>query len=320
MTELLRIENLRTHFFTRSSVVKAVDDVSLSIPRGGSVGLVGESGSGKSVTAFSILRLVSPPGRIIGGKIILDGAGDLLSLPEAALRKIRGKRIAMIFQEPMTSLNPVFTVGNQIEEAVALHQDLPKSQRKNRVLESLGLVKIPDPERAYRSYPHELSGGMRQRVMIAMALSCEPDLLIADEPTTALDVTIQAQVLELLKELRQKLGMALLLITHDMGVIAETVDSVAVMYAGRIIEQASTKELFRQPKHPYTRALLQALPGFETRERLQTIAGSVPDLGRLPPGCSFQERCEKVQEKCRSVLPELKEFGGGHQGRCHYPY
>jgi oligopeptide/dipeptide ABC transporter ATP-binding protein len=320
METLLSIENLKTHFFTSSGVVKAVDGVNLTVPKGGRIGIVGESGCGKSVTALSILRLVSPPGKIVEGKILLEGKVDLLSLPEPEMRKIRGGRIAMIFQEPMTSLNPVFTVGNQIEEAAALHQDLPKNKRWETVIESLRLVRIPDPERVAKSYPHELSGGMRQRVMIAMALSCRPDLLIADEPTTALDVTIQAQVLALLKELQEKLRMAFILITHDLGIIAETVDQVAVMYAGRVVEQAPTIDLFERPRHPYTRALLKSLPSLDRKGRLQTIPGAVPDLACLPKGCAYQERCEKVEARCREEEPDLFEWGRGHRGRCFYPY
>src|SRR3989338_2949201 len=259
MEPLLEIEDLKTYFFTSSGVMKAVDGVSLTIPKGGRIGIVGESGSGKSVTAFSILRLVSPPGRIVGGKVILHSNGkstDILSLPEDEVRKIRGGRIAMVFQEPMTSLNPVFTIGAQIEEAVALHQNLPRSERRGQVVESLRLVKIPDAERVEKAYPHDLSGGMRQRAMIAMALSCRPDLLIADEPTTALDVTIQAQVLDLLLELQDKLQMAFILITHDFGIIAEMVEEVAVMRDGKIVERGSTVELFDNPQHPYTKHLL----------------------------------------------------------------
>jgi peptide/nickel transport system ATP-binding protein len=319
MTSLLEIRDLQTHFFTSSRVVKAVDGVSLSVPEGGTLGIVGESGSGKSVTALSILRLVSEPGRIVGGKILFRGV-DLLSLPQDRLRDIRGGQIAMIFQEPMTSLNPVFTIGNQIEEAVALHQKgLSGSERKAKVVESLALVRVPDPERVARSYPHELSGGMRQRAMIAMALSCRPALLIADEPTTALDVTIQAQVLALLNELRVKLRMALILITHDLGIIAETVDNVAVMYAGRVVETARTAALFESPRHPYTRALLRSLPTLGTKGRLQTIPGSVPNLARLPKGCAYQDRCEKVQEKCRQEEPPL-EGPGDRAARCFFPY
>jgi len=323
MDPLLQIENLRTHFFTSAGVVKAVDGVSLAVPRGGRLGIVGESGSGKSVTAFSILRLVSLPGRIVGGKVWLHRDGervDLLTLPQDKLREVRGGKIAMIFQEPMTSLNPVFTIGDQIEEAVELHQRVAKADRRDKVIESLRLVHVADAERVARSYPHELSGGMRQRVMIAMALSCRPDLLIADEPTTALDVTIQAQVLELLKELQEKLRMAFILITHDLGIIAETVEEVAVMYAGRVVEQASTQELFQNPRHPYTKALLESLPGLEGEGRLKTIAGSVPDLSRLPRGCAYQDRCEKAQPSCREREIELTVIENERKVRCLYPY
>jgi len=334
----LNIENLQTHFFTSNGVVKAVDGVSLEIPEGGTLGIVGESGSGKSVTAMSILRLVSEPGRIVGGKISFQGT-DLLSLPTDRLREVRGGQIAMIFQEPMTSLNPVFTIGNQIEEAVELHQSpepakpdsdpnrgknpfsprypssrLSRQERWEKVIESLTLVRVADPERVAKSYPHELSGGMRQRAMIAMALACRPKLLIADEPTTALDVTIQAQVLELLSELQEKLKMALIMITHDLGIIAETVDRVAVMYAGRVVETGKTADLFGNPRHPYTRALLKSLPTLETKGRLQTIPGSVPDLARLPRGCAYQDRCEKVQARCRTEEVPLEGV------RCFFPY
>jgi oligopeptide/dipeptide ABC transporter ATP-binding protein len=315
MNPLLKIEDLKTHFFTSSGVVKAVDGVSLEIPEGGTLGIVGESGSGKSVTAMSVLRLVSEPGRIVGGRILLE-AIDILTLPEDELREVRGGKIAMIFQEPMTCLNPVFTIGDQIEEAVALHQKgLSKSERWDKVVESLTLVRVPDPARVAHAYPHELSGGMRQRAMIAMALSCRPALLIADEPTTALDVTIQAQVLELLRELKERLGMAFVLITHDLGIVAETVDRVAVMYAGRVVEEGATADLFENPRHPYTRALLHALPSLTTTGRLQTIPGSVPDLSRLPRGCAYQDRCERVQARCCEEEPGLERGA-----RCFYPY
>jgi peptide/nickel transport system ATP-binding protein len=320
---LLQIENLQTHFFTSGGVVKAVDGVSLEVSEGGTLGIVGESGSGKSVTALSVLKLVSEPGRIVGGRILFKREGetvDLLKLPSDKLRAVRGGRIAMIFQEPMTSLNPVFTIGNQIEEAVALHQKgLSRSARKAKVIESLSLVRVPDPDRVAASYPHELSGGMRQRAMIAMALSCRPELLIADEPTTALDVTIQAQVLALLNELREKLKMALILITHDLGIIAETVDSVAVMYAGKVVETGPTKDLFAAPRHPYTRALLKALPTLKTEGRLQTIPGTVPDLANLPRAARIKTAAKKVQERCRREDPKL-EGSGGRAARCFFPY
>lgn len=322
MKRLLSIENLQTHFFTSNGVVKAVDGVTLEVSAGGTLGVVGESGSGKSVTAMSVLRLVSEPGRIVSGRILLNGA-DILTMSVENLREIRGGKIAMIFQEPMTSLNPVFTVGDQIEEAVELHQKgLSKAERRAKVVESLALVRVPDPERVVRSYPHELSGGMRQRAMIAMALACRPALLIADEPTTALDVTIQAQVLELLKELQEKLGMALILITHDLGIIAETVERVAVMYAGRVVETGRTQDLFAGPRHPYTRALLHSLPTLETKGRLQTIPGTVPDLAHLPRGCAYQDRCEKVQPRCRAEEPPLESASGGKEraARCFFPY
>lgn len=263
MSSLLQIKNLKTHFETSQGPVKAVDDVSFSIQRGGRLGIVGESGSGKSITALSILRLIASPGKIVGGEILFhsqDTVVDLLKISEPDMRKIRGKKIAMVFQEAMTSLNPVFTIGDQILEVVELHQGLKGQAAWKKVIESLTLVKISDPERVARGYPHELSGGMRQRAMIAMALSCQPDLLIADEPTTALDVTIQAQVLDLLKELQQKMGMALILITHDLGIIAETVDEVLVMKSGKIVESGSVLDIFQKPKHPYTQSLLKAIP------------------------------------------------------------
>ncbi|MBI1909325.1 MAG: ABC transporter ATP-binding protein [Deltaproteobacteria bacterium] len=324
MEPLLTVENLKTYFLTSRGTVKAVDDVSFTINRGQTLGLVGESGSGKSVTALSLLRLVSPPGQIIGGKILMNNSTDLLKLPEEEMRKIRGQKIAMVFQEPMTSLNPVFTIANQIEEAIAIHQKCPSPEGREKMLESLRLVGIPDPIRVAKSYPHELSGGMRQRGMIAMALACQPELLVADEPTTALDVTIQAQVLELLKELQKKLGMALILITHDLGVVAETVETVMVMYAGKIVESAPTREIFANPRHPYTKALLGAIPRWnEGPSRLQVIPGTVPDLSKLPPGCSFQDRCEKVENRCRQEEPELEEKPTGKKGnkvRCHFPW
>jgi oligopeptide/dipeptide ABC transporter ATP-binding protein len=332
---LLDIRNLVTAFHTPAGRVPAVDGVSLAIDRGRALGLVGESGCGKSVTAMSILRLVAAPGVIESGSILLDSPGgpvDLVTLPEPRLRRIRGGRIGMVFQEPMTSLNPVFTVGAQVAEAVLLHRDTTRAAARRRALEMLRLVRIADPERRLDEYPHQLSGGMRQRVMIAMALACEPDLLIADEPTTALDVTIQAQILELLADLRRRLGMALVLITHDLGVVAETCDDVAVMYAGRIVEQAPVERLFSAPRHPYTIGLLAARPDTESDadpvgapRPLKTIPGAVPPPQAFPPGCRFHPRCGFARAEatdagpaCRAVVPELSTLEPGHLVRCHY--
>ncbi len=316
---ILAVEGLQTHFFTQEGVVRAVDGVSLKIRPGETLGLVGESGCGKTVTALSILRLVpDPPGRIVGGAIIFEGR-DLLSLPEEEIRKIRGRAISMIFQEPMTSLNPVFTVGEQVAEGIRHHQKVPKREAWDRAIEVLRRVKIPDPSRRAREYPHQLSGGMRQRVMIAMALALGPKLLIADEPTTALDVTIQAQILELLLGLQEEMGMAVMLITHDLGVIAETVDRVVVMYAGRVVEEASAKELFDDPHHPYTQGLLESLPRLEAgkgQRRLTAIPGLVPNLLELPTGCKFAPRCPKVVGDCWPTEPELREIRPGHWARC----
>ena len=328
---LLEIKNLVTAFHTPAGRVPAVDGVSLSIDRGRTLGLVGESGCGKSVTAMSVLRLVAAPGVIESGEIHLAGRGgeaavNLVTLPEPRLREVRGGRIGMIFQEPMTSLNPVFTVGDQITEAVRLHRDVSRAAARTRALEMLRLVRMADPERRLDEYPHQLSGGMRQRVMIAMALACEPDLVIADEPTTALDVTIQAQILELLADLRRRLGTAILLITHDLGVVAETCDEVAVMYAGKIVERAPAAELFARPLHPYTIGLLAARP--ETGRRaagrrpLETIPGMVPPAWDFPRGCRFHPRCGFARldgaGDCAAVPPELRELAPGHFVRCHY--
>jgi len=324
---LLEIKNLRTHFFTDRGVVKAVDDVSLSIDKGEAIGIVGESGCGKSVTALSILRLIpEPPGKIVGGEILLQGENgnptiDLIHSSKKALRDIRGRRIAMIFQEPMTALNPVFTVGNQIIEAIRAHKKMTKEEAVSRAIELLQLVGIPAPKRRIENYPHELSGGMRQRVMIAMGLALDPEILIADEPTTALDVTIQAQILELLTELKEKLGMAMILITHDMGVVAETVKRVAVMYSGRIVELAPVKEIFDRPLHPYTQGLLRAIPPLEKQEkgtRLPTIPGIVPDLIDVPKGCLFRDRCSRAEGDCAVTEPELLEVEPGHWVRCYH--
>ncbi len=317
---LLRIEGLQTHFFTEAGTVRAVDGVSLSVRKGETLGIVGESGCGKSVTALSVLRLIpNPPGKIVGGRIYLEER-DLLKLPEEAMRKVRGASISMIFQEPMTSLNPVFTVGDQIAEGIRLHQGLSKRESWNKAIEMLRLVRIPDPDRRVREYPHQMSGGMRQRVMIAMALSCNPQLLIADEPTTALDVTIQAQILELLNQLKAELGMAVMLITHDLGVVADTAARVAVMYAGRLVEEAPVLELFTNPLHPYTQGLLDSIPRIEKSERrprLQAIPGMVPDLLDLPRGCKFQARCARVFEPCSGEEPELKTVAPDHRVRCY---
>jgi len=324
---LLEIKNLKTQFFTDRGIVRAVDDVSFSIDKGEALGIVGESGCGKSVTALSILRLVEdPPGKIVGGEILIEsengeGKVDLVRLPERKLRDIRGRRIAMIFQEPMTSLNPVFTIGDQISEAIFAHKKISKKDANDRVIELLNLVGIPAPESRVKNYPHELSGGMRQRVMIAMALALDPEILIADEPTTALDVTIQAQILELVAELKERLGMSLILITHDMGVVAESVKRVAVMYSGKIVEYASKEDLFNDPLHPYTIGLLNAIPPLEKQpegSRLPTIPGVVPDLVNLPEGCLFRERCPRAKIDCESSRPELEEVKPGHYVRCFH--
>ena len=317
---LLKIEGLQTHFFTEAGTVRAVDGVSLMVRKGETLGIVGESGCGKSVTALSVLRLIpTPPGKIVAGNIFLDGR-DLLKLPENEMRKVRGASISMIFQEPMTSLNPVFTVGDQIAEGIRLHQRLSKRESWNKAIEMLRVVRMGDPERRVKEYPHQMSGGMRQRVMIAMALSCNPHLLIADEPTTALDVTIQAQILELLNQLKSELGMAVMLITHDLGVVADTAARVAVMYAGRVVEEAPVMELFTNPKHPYTQGLLNSIPRMdktERRARLQAIPGMVPDMLELPKGCKFQARCAKVFEPCYGEEPQLKEVAPDHRVRCY---
>jgi peptide/nickel transport system ATP-binding protein len=321
---LLEIHDLVTAFHTPAGRVPAVDGVSLSIERGGALGLVGESGCGKSVTAMSVLGLVAAPGRIERGTILLEVEGrpvDLVGLPEGRLRQVRGGRVGMIFQEPMTSLNPVFTIGNQVAEAVRLHRKASRQAARARALELFRLVRIADPERRLDEYPHQLSGGMRQRVMIAMALACEPELLIADEPTTALDVTIQAQILELLADLRRRLGMALLLITHDLGVVAETCDQVAVMYAGKIAEQAPAAELFARPLHPYTIGLLAARPEHRkvSGAPLAAIPGMVPQPQEFPAGCRFHPRCGFVREpRCTAEPPELRPLGAGHFARCHF--
>jgi oligopeptide/dipeptide ABC transporter ATP-binding protein len=314
---LLQITNLCTSFFTDAGEVKAVRGVGFNLDKGKTIGLVGESGCGKSVTALSIMRLVSFPGKIVQGEIVYNGK-NLLGLSEDEMRKIRGAEIAMVFQEPMTSLNPVLTIGNQISEAIILHQGLKKNEAMEKVIDVLRLVGIPSPEKRIRDYPHQMSGGMRQRAMIAMALSCTPSILIADEPTTALDVTIQAQILELIQDLQKKLNMAMILITHDLGVVAETVDHVAVMYAGKIVEYTNTKTLFAEPLHPYTIGLLDSLPTIERTGRvLKAIPGTVPGLIDLPHGCSFYDRCPKRDAICTEHEPELVEVKKGHFAACY---
>ncbi len=320
---LLEVRELVTEFRTETGTVRAVDGVSFAIPARGTLGVVGESGCGKSVTALSIMRLVASPGNIASGKIMYGGK-DLLALAPAEMRRIRGNRIAMIFQEPMTSLNPVFTAGDQVGEAVRLHQHKSRKEARAIAIEMFRLVGIPSPEERVDAYPHQLSGGMRQRVMIAMALACKPDLLIADEPTTALDVTIQAQILELLQQLQRELGMSILLITHDLGVVAETCDEVVVMYAGRIVERASADTLFATPRHHYTAGLLRSVPSYgegsavADRTRLVEIPGMVPALSELPNGCKFVDRCPAAEPLCRAEEPALVQLGAS-QVRCHYP-
>jgi len=317
---LLSIRNLSVEFHTEEGIVRAVNEVSFDIPRGKTVCLVGESGCGKSVSAYSLLGLVSPPGRVVGGEAILDGAAkqDLLKLSEKELRSIRGNRISMIFQEPMTSLNPVFTIGAQIIEAILSHQDIDKYAAREKAISMLKQVKIPAAEQRVDEYPHQLSGGMRQRALIAMALATEPDLLIADEPTTALDVTIQAQILELLKELQTDSGLSVLFITHDLGVVAEIADEVVVMYASRIVEKARARKLFAKPLHPYTRGLFSSLPslGGNSDGRLKTIEGSVPDPLAFPTGCKFWPRCELAVDGCREVEPSLRTLATDHSAAC----
>jgi oligopeptide/dipeptide ABC transporter ATP-binding protein len=320
MSHLLEVNNLRTHFPTRRGLVRAVDGVSFYLDRGELLGLVGESGCGKSMTALSVMRLIAPPGKIVEGEILFDGQ-DLLKLSDAEMRQMRGDDIAMIFQDPMTSLNPVFTVGDQIGEALRLHRKLSRKEAKRAAIEAMREVAIPDPARRIDDYPHQLSGGMRQRVMIAMALACNPKLLIADEPTTALDVTIQAQILELLDELRKQRDLAVLLITHDLGVVAEVADRVAVMYTGRIVEESPVDELFARPKHPYTEGLLRSVPKLTSehvarKERLETIDGTVPRPTDLPPGCHFAPRCSHRMPRCTEGDIPLYQLERDVQVRC----
>ncbi len=317
MDYTLKVEHLKTQFQTRKGTVPAVDDVSIEIPKGKIVGLVGESGCGKSMTAMSIMQLVRKPGKIVGGKILLNGK-DLLEATPAEMREIRGNEISMIFQEPMTALNPVYTVGRQVREAILLHQNVSREEAKNRVIEIFRQIGIPEPEKRYHAFPHQLSGGLRQRVMIGMAMVCEPQLLIADEPTTALDVTIEAQILRLMKQLRDEKGTSILMITHNMGVVAQMCDYVYVMYAGKVMEQAETFELFRNTQHPYTRGLLKSIPRMDSQvERLYSIRGVVPNLLRLPAGCSFCTRCDDADERCRQERPGFYQVAPGHLVRCH---
>ncbi len=313
--ELLRVEGLKTHFFTEDGVVQAVDGVDFVLRRGETLGIVGESGSGKSVTSLSILRLVSYPGKIVEGRVIFDGK-DLAPLNDEEMRKIRGDRISMIFQQPTTALNPVFKVGDQITETLEIHQGIKGAEAERRCVELLMLVGLPDPQRRMSQYPHELSGGQCQRVMIAMALACNPELLIADEPTTALDVTIQAQILDLMRDLREKVDMAIILITHDMGVVAEMADNVIVMYAGQVVEYADVRALFADPKHPYTVGLLNSMPVLgQVKHDLEVIPGTVPSLMNPPKGCRFAARCSKRFDKCDQP-PPLLALDDGRKVRC----
>ena len=314
---LLKVDNLSTWFYTDDGIVKAVNDVSFSLNKGHTLGIVGESGCGKSITSLSVMRLIdSPPGKIVGGKIVFKGE-DLLAKSEEEMRRVRGKRIAMIFQEPMTSLNPVYTVGRQIEEALLIHETMTKKEAKRRALEMLRLVRIPLPEKRFDEYPHQLSGGMRQRVMIAIALACSPELLICDEPTTALDVTIQAQILALIDELKEKTGTSVIMITHDLGVISEITDEVLIMYAGEIVEYAPKAQLFKNPLHPYTQGLIACVPklGCDS-DRLQTIEGTVPSFDDMPAGCTFWPRCPFAESICKEKKPPLIDCGN-RTVRCH---
>jgi len=319
--KLLGIQSLKTYFFTLKALIRAVDDVTFDLYAKETLGIVGESGCGKTVTALSIMRLFpSPPGKIVEGEILFEGR-NLVELSESEMRKIRGNRISMIFQEPMTSLNPVFSIGDQIMESFVLHQGLTKREARQKAIEMLSLVGIPSPEKRMNEFPHQMSGGMRQRVMIAMALSCRPKLLIADEPTTALDVTIQAQILDLMVKLKEQLGTAIILITHNLGVIAQMAERVLVMYAGKVVEETSVKTIFDDPKHPYTKGLLHSIPSIEQaytveKERLQEIPGIVPSLFHIPKGCSFHPRCEATMEICREEPPPFFEVGEGHRSRC----
>jgi oligopeptide/dipeptide ABC transporter ATP-binding protein len=318
MDVLLDVRDLQTHFVTSRAVVRAVDGVSWDVFAGETVALVGESGCGKSVSALSVMRLVAgPAGRIVGGAIVFKGR-DLLALSEEQMRQIRGREIAMIFQEPMTSLNPVLSIGRQLTEPLEIHLGMTRAQARTRAIDLLSLVGIADPERRLSQYPHQFSGGMRQRMMIAMALGCDPPLILADEPTTALDVTIQAQILELMRDLSRRLGAAMLIITHNLGVVARYADRVNVMYAGRIVERGTAREIYANPRHPYTRGLLRSVPRLDEprRAKLQPIPGQPPDLSRLPIGCAFAPRCAYAVERCRAEAPALEPVGAGHLASC----
>jgi len=318
VANLLRVEGLRTHFFTSAGTVKAVDGISYDVEEGETVAIVGESGCGKSVSALSILRLIpNPPGEIVGGSIQFDGK-DILALSDEEIRQVRGRDIAMVFQEPMTSLNPVLTIGLQLSETLIQHLDMDPEAANARAVELMGMVGISDPQRRLDQYPHHLSGGMRQRVMIAMALACEPKLIIADEPTTALDVTIQAQILELMKELTKRMGVALIIITHNLGVVARYADRVNVMYAGKIIEKGTAQQIYHNPTHPYTLALLRSVPRMDQprKEKLDPVDGQPPDLTQLDDGCAFRSRCRYVVDRCNNEIPPLEDIGDGQLTAC----
>jgi len=315
VSPLLDVQHLTTVFDVAGRALRAVDDVSFEVRKGETLGLVGESGSGKSLTAYSILRLVQPPGRIASGRVLFQGR-DLLALPEREMRKVRGAGIALIFQEPMTALNPVFTVGDQIAEAMLVHGLATRAEAKRRAVELLDAVRVAEPDRRVRDYPHQLSGGMRQRVLIAMAIACRPSLVIADEPTTALDVTIQAQILDLLREMREAFDLSMLLISHDLGIIAGSADRIAVMYAGRLVEQGPVRDVFRSPAHPYTKALLASIPSGATGRRLKAIEGSVPPLTELPRGCAFAPRCPDALPQCQLEPPPIADIEPDRVVRC----
>ena len=314
-TSLLEIRNLKTYFFTEAGVVKAVDNATFDVRPKETVGLVGESGSGKTVTALSALRIVPTPGRIVAGSITFEG-GDVLAKSEEEMRKLRGRKMAMVFQDPSSSLNPLYTVEKQLSDILMLHRKLTKKEAAQRAEYLLELVGMPEPKTRLKSYPHELSGGMKQRVAIARALSCEPTLLFADEPTTNLDVTVQAQVLELMKKLQRDLGMSMVMITHDMGIIADMTERVTIMYAGRVMEAAETKTIFHEPKHPYTEALLAAVPRVDQRKILEVIPGNIPNLIEPPAGCVFHPRCKYAKQACIDNVPPLEEVGAGHLATC----